>query len=136
MRETEPRRVVVTGLGLVTPLGTGLEKNWEAVTAGRSGIRPITRFGNTEFFASRIAGEVPDFRAEDFIEPKEIKKMDLFIQYSVAAARMAAEDGSFKVDPDDAENVGVIIGVGLCGIDTIEATERAYLDGGPRQNSP
>jgi 3-oxoacyl-[acyl-carrier-protein] synthase II len=132
----EQRRVVVTGLGLVSPLGTGLEKNWQALVAGRSGIRKIDRFPNIDAFASRIAGQVPDFRAEDFIEPKEIKKMDLFIQYSVAAASMAAEDGSFKVDPDDAENVGVIIGVGLCGIDTIEATERAYLDGGPRKISP
>jgi 3-oxoacyl-[acyl-carrier-protein] synthase II len=132
----EQRRVVVTGLGLVSPLGTGLEKNWQALIAGRSGIRKIDRFPNIDAFASRIAGQVPDFRAEDFIEPKEIKKMDLFIQYSVAAASMAAEDGSFKVDPEDAENVGVIIGVGLCGIDTIEATERAYLDGGPRKISP
>jgi len=132
----EQRRVVVTGLGLVSPLGTGLEKNWQALVAGRSGIRKIDRFPNIDAFASRIAGQVPDFRAEDFIEPKEIKKMDLFIQYSVAAASMAAEDGSFKVDPEDAENVGVIIGVGLCGIDTIEATERAYLDGGPRKISP
>jgi 3-oxoacyl-[acyl-carrier-protein] synthase II len=132
----EQRRVVVTGLGLVSPLGTGLEKNWQALVAGRSGIRKIDRFPNIDAFASRIAGQVPDFRAEDFIEPKEIKKMDLFIQYSVAAASMAAEDGSFQVDPDDAENVGVIIGVGLCGIDTIEATERAYLDGGPRKISP
>jgi 3-oxoacyl-[acyl-carrier-protein] synthase II len=132
----EERRVVVTGMGLVTPLGTGLEKNWQALVAGRSGIGKIDRFPNIEAFASRIAGQVPDFRAEDFIEPKEIKKMDLFIQYSVAAASMAAEDGGFKIDPEDAENVGVIIGVGLCGIDTIEATERAYLDGGPRKISP
>ena len=136
MAAAEQRRVVVTGLGLVSPLGTGLEKNWQALVAGRSGIRKIDRFPNIDAFASRIAGQVPDFRAEDFIEPKEIKKMDLFIQYSVAAASMAAEDGSFQVDPDDAENVGVIIGVGLCGIDTIEATERAYLDGGPRKISP
>jgi len=132
----EERRVVVTGLGLVTPLGTGVQKNWEALVAGRSGIRSIDRFPNIEAFASRIAGQVPDFRAEDFIEPKEIKKMDLFIQYSIAAAAMAADDGGLKVDPQEAEVVGVIIGVGLCGIDTIEATERAYLDGGPRRISP
>jgi 3-oxoacyl-[acyl-carrier-protein] synthase II len=133
---TEQRRVVVTGLGLVTPLGIGLEKNWQAIVAGQSGIRKIDRFPNIDAFASRIAGQVPDFRAEDFIEPKEIKKMDLFIQYSVAAASMAMEHSGFKIDPQDAENVGVIIGVGLCGIDTIEATERAYLDGGPRKISP
>jgi beta-ketoacyl-acyl-carrier-protein synthase II len=123
-------------LGLVTPLGIGLEKNWQALVAGESGIRKIDRFPNIDAFASRIAGQVPDFRAEDFIEPKEIKKMDLFIQYSVAAASMAMEHSGFKIDPEDAENVGVIIGVGLCGIDTIEATERAYLDGGPRKISP
>ncbi|MBI3060349.1 MAG: beta-ketoacyl-[acyl-carrier-protein] synthase II, partial [Deltaproteobacteria bacterium] len=116
MTESNQRRVVVTGLGLVTPLGTGIEKNWEALVAGRSGIRPITRFSHVEFFATRIAGQVPDFRAEDFIETKEIKKMDLFIQYAVAAAAMAADDGGFKIDPQEAERVGVIIGVGLCGI--------------------
>ena len=136
MAATEQRRVVVTGLGLVTPLGIGLEKNWQAIVAGQSGIRKIDRFPNIDAFASRIAGQVPDFHAEDFIEPKEIKKMDLFIQYSVAAASMAMEHSGFKIDPQDAENVGVIIGVGLCGIDTIEATERAYLDGGPRKISP
>ena len=136
MAATEQRRVVVTGLGLVTPLGTGLEKNWQALVAGQSGIRKIDRFPNIDAFASRIAGQVPDFRAEDFIEPKEIKKMDLFIQYSVAAASMAMEHSGFKIDPQEAESVGVIIGVGLCGIDTIEATERAYLDGGPRKISP
>jgi 3-oxoacyl-[acyl-carrier-protein] synthase II len=133
---TEQRRVVVTGMGLVTPLGIGLEKNWQALVAGQSGIRKIDRFPNVDAFASRIAGQVPDFHAEDFIEPKEIKKMDLFIQYSVAAASMAMEHSGFKIDPQEAENVGVIIGVGLCGIDTIEATERAYLDGGPRKISP
>jgi 3-oxoacyl-[acyl-carrier-protein] synthase II len=132
----EQRRVVVTGVGLVTPLGTGVQKNWDALIAGQSGIRTIDRFSNVEAFASRIAGMVPDFRAEDFIEPKEIKKMDLFIQYSVAAAAMAMEDSRLKFDPEEAENVGVIIGVGLCGIDTIEATEKAYLEGGPRKISP
>jgi 3-oxoacyl-[acyl-carrier-protein] synthase II len=133
---TEQRRVVVTGMGLVTPLGIGLEKNWQSLVAGQSGIRKIDRFPNVDAFASRIAGQVPDFHAEDFIEPKEIKKMDLFIQYSVAAASMAMEHSGFKINPQEAENVGVIIGVGLCGIDTIEATERAYLDGGPRKISP
>ena len=126
----------MTGVGLVTPLGTGVQKNWDALIAGQSGIRTIDRFSNVEAFASRIAGMVPDFRAEDFIEPKEIKKMDLFIQYSVAAAAMAMEDSRLKFDPEEAENVGVIIGVGLCGIDTIEATEKAYLEGGPRKISP
>ena len=131
----EQRRVVVTGLGVVSPLGTGVEKNWQALMAGRSGIRPITRFA-TEGFSARIAGEVPDFRAEDFIEPKEIKKMDLFIQYAISAAAMAMQDSGLKVEGEFAENVGVIIGVGLCGLDTIESTHKALLEGGPRKISP
>jgi 3-oxoacyl-[acyl-carrier-protein] synthase II len=133
---TEERRVVVTGLGIVSPLGTGVQKNWEALVEGKSGIRRVTRFPNIEAFGSRIAGEVPDFRAEDFIELKEIKKMDLFIQYAVAAAAMGMEDSRFKVDPELAPQVGVVIGVGLCGIDTIENTKEAILDGGPRKISP
>lgn len=136
MNTAQQRRVVITGLGLVTPLGTGLEKNWAALSGGRPGIRTITRFPNVEAYASRIAGEVPDFRAEDFIETKEIKKMDLFIQYAVAAAAMAAQDGGFKVEPDWAAQVGVIVGVGFCGIETIETTKEALLNGGPRKISP
>jgi 3-oxoacyl-[acyl-carrier-protein] synthase II len=131
----EQRRVVVTGLGLVSPLGTGVEKNWHAILEGRSGIRKITRFP-TDGFASRIAGEVPDFKAEDFIESKEIKKMDLFIQYALGAAAMAVEESGLKIEGEFAEEVGVIIGVGLCGLDTIEATHKALLDGGPRKISP
>ncbi len=136
MENSEQRRVVVTGLGMVTPLGIGVEKNWEAVLAGQSGIRPITRFPDVEFFSTRIAGQVPDFRAEGFIEPKEIKKMDLFIQYSVAAAQMAIQDSEFKINPEDADRVGVIIGVGLCGIETVEYYCKAYLEGGPRKITP
>jgi 3-oxoacyl-[acyl-carrier-protein] synthase II len=131
----EQRRVVVTGLGLVSPLGTGVEKNWQAILEGRSGIREITRFA-TDGFASRIAGEVPDFKAEDFIESKEIKKMDLFIQFALGAATMAMEDSGLQIEGEFANEVGVIIGVGLCGIDTIEATHKALLDGGPRKISP
>jgi len=131
----EQRRVVVTGLGLVSPLGTGVEKNWHAILEGRSGIRKITRFP-TDGFASRIAGEVPDFKAEDFIESKEIKKMDLFIQYALGAAAMAVEESGLKIEGEFAEEVGVIIGVGLCGLYTIEVTHKALLDGGPRKISP
>lgn len=136
MKDFERRRVVVTGLGLVTPLGIGVEKNWGALLSGRSGIRPITRFPGVEFFSTRIAGQVPDFRAEDFIEPKEIKKMDAFIQYSVAAASMAVEDSGLKIDPQEADRVGVIIGVGLSGLETIEYYHKALLEGGPRKISP
>ena len=136
MKNFEQRRVVVTGIGLVTPLGVGIEKNWEHVVAGRSGIGPITRFPDVEFFATRIAGEVPDFHGENFIEPKEIKKMDLFIQFAVAAGEMAVQDGGFKIAPEEAPRVGVIIGVGLGGLRTIEQYHQAYLDGGPRKISP
>jgi 3-oxoacyl-[acyl-carrier-protein] synthase II len=131
----EQRRVVVTGLGLVSPLGTGVEKNWQALLEGRSGIRKITRF-ETDGFAARIAGEVPDFKAEDYIEPKEIKKMDLFIQYALSAAAQAMADSGLKIEGEFAEGVGVIIGVGLCGIETIESTKEALLSGGPRKISP
>jgi len=132
----EQRRVVVTGIGLVTPLGTGVEKNWDALITGRSGIRRISRFSNVDAYPSQIAGEVPDFSPADFIEAREIKKMDLFIQYAVAAAAMAMMDSGLKIDAELAEQVGVIIGVGLCGIDTIETTKEAILQGGPRKISP
>ena len=131
----QQRRVVVTGIGLVSPLGTGVEKNWHALLEGRSGIRKLSRF-TAEGFASRIAGEVPDFKAEDYIEPKEIKKMDLFIQYALGAASMAMGDSGLKIDGEFADGVGVIIGVGLCGIETIENTKEALDSGGPRKISP
>src|SRR5260370_13717678 len=109
------RRVVVTGVGLVTPLGTGVEKNWEALTAGRSGIGPITRF-DTSDFASRIAGEVRDFNPLDWIEKKEVKKMDLFIQYAMGAAEQAMRQSGLKIDEDNADHVGVLVGVGIGGV--------------------
>jgi 3-oxoacyl-[acyl-carrier-protein] synthase II len=136
MKDNEKRRVVVTGVGLVTPLGTGVEKNWNALLAGRSGIRAITRFPGLEFFASRIAGEVSDFSPEDYIEPRELKKMDRFIQYSLGASEMAMQDSGVKISPDDAKQVGVIIGVGLLGLESLETYHKAYLDGGPRKISP
>src|SRR5262249_5131048 len=113
------RRVVVTGLGLVTPLGTGVEKNWTALMAGRSGIGPVTRF-DTADFPARIAGEVRDFAPESYIEKREIKKMDPFIQYAVGAAQMAMDQSGLKIPPVDADRVGVIVGVGLGGLQSIE----------------
>jgi 3-oxoacyl-[acyl-carrier-protein] synthase II len=136
MSEAKNRRVVVTGVGLVTPLGTGVETSWSAIIAGRSGIRPITRFSDLEFFPSRIAGEVPDFCPEQYIEPREIKKMDRFIQYSIAAAEMAVHSSGIKTPVENAERVGVIIGVGLLGLESLETYHKAYLEGGPRKISP
>ena len=129
------RRVVVTGLGLVTPLGTGVEKNWDALVRGQSGVRAITRF-DASSFPTRIAGEVHDFRAEDFIERKEIKKMDLFIQYTMAAADMAVASSGLKIDDANAARVGVIVGVGLGGLPTIEEYHGLFLESGLRRISP
>lgn len=129
------RRVVVTGVGVVSPLGTGNAKNWDALVAGKSGIDLITRF-DTADFPVRIAGEVKDFVAEDFIEKKEIKKMDLFIQYALAAAHFAMEDSGFKVTEENAERVGVLVGAGLGGLPSIERYHTALLEGGYKKISP
>jgi 3-oxoacyl-[acyl-carrier-protein] synthase II len=135
-RLSEQRRVVITGMGLVTPLGTGLEKNWTALISGRSGVRPLSRFPNSELFATRIAGQVPDFRPEDFLDVKDIKRMDLFIQYGVAAAAMAMADSELEIDGQEADRTGVLLGVGVPGMETIEQNHRALLDSGPRRISP
>ena len=102
------RRVVVTGVGVVSALGTGNEKNWSALMAGKSGIDRITRFDASDL-PSRIAGEVKDFNPEDFIDKKEIKKMDTFIQYAIAAAEIAMQDSGLQVTEENAERVGVVV---------------------------
>src|SRR5258707_1551592 len=129
------RRVVVTGVGLVTPLGTGVEKNWEALTAGRSGIGPITRF-DTSDFASRIAGEVRDFNPLDWIEKKEVKKMDLFIQYAMGEAEQAMRQSGLKIDEDNADHVGVLVGVGIGGLITIEENHLIFLESRLKRITP
>ena len=129
------RRVVVTGVGVVSPLGTGNRKNWDALVAGRSGIGLITRFDAAEM-PVKIAGEVKDFVAEEFIDKKEIKKMDLFIQYSLAAAQFAMEDSGLVIDETNAERVGVLVGAGLGGLPTIERYHSAFLEGGYKKISP
>ena len=130
------RRVVITGMGMVTPLGIGVDANWEAVQAGRSGIGPITRIEGIESFACRIGGEVDDFNPLDFIDAREVKKMDLFMQYAMAAAQMAMEDSGFSVSGAEAFRAGSIVGVGFCGIATIEHYHEVYLKQGPRKISP
>jgi 3-oxoacyl-[acyl-carrier-protein] synthase II len=111
----------------VTPLGTGVEKNWEALMAGRSGVGPITRF-KVDDFASRIAGEVPDFDPLDWIEKKDVRKMDLFIQYAVATAEQAMRHSGLKIDESNADRVGVLIGNGIGGLLTIEENHLSFLD--------
>lgn len=129
------RRVVITGIGVVSPLGCGNTKNWDALVNGRSGIAPITRFDASDM-PVRIAGEVKDFNPEDFIDKKEIKKMDLFIQYSLAAAQFAMEDSGLAVTEENAERVGVLVGAGLGGLPTIERYHNAFLEGGYKKISP
>jgi len=127
--------VVVTGLGAVSPLGTGVAKNWEAILAGRSGVTPITKFACDDF-PTRIAGQVSDFNPEDFIERKDRKKMDIFIQYAVAAATMAMQDSRLVIDESNATRVGCVVGVGMGGLDTIEETHLSYLDTRLKRLSP
>ncbi len=129
------RRVVITGMGVVSPLGTGLEPTWEALTKGVSGIGPITHFDASDL-ATQIAGEVKDFNAGDFIDKKDQRKMDLFIQYAVAAADMAVADSGLEINEANAERVGVQVGAGLGGLPTIEKYHQAMLEGGPRKVSP
>lgn len=129
------RRVVVTGVGVVSPLGTGNAKNWDALTSGRSGIATITRF-DASAFPVTIAGEVKDFNPEDFIEKKEVKKMDLFIHYAIAAAQLAMDDSGLVIDDANAERVGVLVGAGLGGLPAIEKYHLALQEGGYKKISP
>jgi 3-oxoacyl-[acyl-carrier-protein] synthase II len=129
------RRVVVTGIGLVSSLGIGTGTNWEALCAGKSGTAAITKF-DTANFATRIASEVKGFDPLRFIDKKDVKKMDVFIQYAIAASQFAMDDAGFTVTPDNATRLGVFIASGIGGFSTIEREHKAFLDGGPRKISP
>lgn len=129
------RRVVVTGLGLITPLALGVETTWENLINGKSGIGKITCF-DTSAFPTQIAGEVKNFNPEDFIELKDIKKMDRFIHFAVAAATMALEDSGLKITDGNAERIGVIVGSGIGGLGTIEHYHSVLLERGPRRITP
>jgi 3-oxoacyl-[acyl-carrier-protein] synthase II len=129
------RRVVITGIGLVSSLGIGTKANWDALVAGTSGIHRITKFDVTGF-ASQIAAEVQGFDPLQFIDKKDVKKMDVFIQYAVAAAQFAMDDSKLEVTPGNADAVGVYIASGIGGFTTIEREHKALLDGGPRKISP
>ena len=129
------RRVVVTGVGMVSCLGIGTQVNWEALLAGRSGIGRITRFDPSEF-PTQIAGEVQNFDPLRFIEKKDVKKMDIFIQFAIAASQFAMDDSGLQVTPENDRRVGVYIASGIGGFTTIEREHIALLEGGPRRISP
>jgi 3-oxoacyl-[acyl-carrier-protein] synthase II len=132
---TNPRRVVVTGIGLVSPLGIGTESNWAALMSGTSGIGPITHFDASQF-AARIAGEVRGFDPLRFVDKKDVKKMDAFIQYAIAATQFALEDAALTITPEMGPNVGVSVGSGIGGFSTIEREHLSLVNGGPRKISP
>ncbi|WP_024891106.1 beta-ketoacyl-ACP synthase II [Luteimonas huabeiensis] len=129
------RRVAITGLGILSPVGNDLASSWEAIVAGRSGIGPITHF-DASAFPTRIAGEVKGFDPGRWIAPKDVKKMDTFVHYGVAASMMALEDAGLAIGEADAERIGVAIGAGIGGLKGIEDTTIKYHEGGPRKVSP
>ena len=129
------RRVVVTGVGLVSPLGIGTEETWKGLLAGRSGAGPITLFDASRH-STRFACEVKGFDPLDWIEKKQVKKMDRFIQLALAASDLAVKDARLAVPVANADRTGVIVGSGIGGLGTIEKEHSAYLKGGPRRISP
>jgi 3-oxoacyl-[acyl-carrier-protein] synthase II len=129
------RRVVVTGLGLVLPNGIGVERAWRNTCEGKSGIGPITRFDVSQH-ETKIAGEIKGFNTEDYLQRKELKRMDLFIQYAVAASKMALDDSGLEINEENADRVGVSIGTGLGGLPTIEEYHKILLEKGPNRITP
>ncbi len=129
------RRVVITGLGLLTPVGNNVEESWKNIVAGKSGIAPITAFDASQF-STRISGSVKNFDAGEYLSFKDIKKMDTFIHFGIAAGIQALEDSGVEVTDANAERIGVAIGSGIGGLPTIEKNRDAYVNGGPRKISP
>lgn len=129
------RRVVITGMGCITPIGSGKEKFWNSLINGVSGINHITRFDTTDF-ATKIAGEVNDFNPEDYIEKREVKRMDRFAQFAVAASKMAVEDGNLDINAINAERFGVVLGSGIGGMETLEEQSKRLFEKGPKRISP
>src|ERR1051325_6042194 len=131
----QKRRVVVTGIGMISPLGIGNEPTWRGLLEGKSGVDTITKFDATDY-ACKIAGEVRGFDPEQWIEKKEVKKSDTFIHYAVAAAQMAVDDAGLDTGAGDNERLGVIIGSASGGLPLIEETHKKLLDRGPGRISP
>jgi len=129
------RKVVVTGVGLVTPCGIGIDNVWNNILSGQSGIGPLTRFDTTRF-DTKFAGEIKEFNPENYTQPKEVKKMDLFIQYALAAAQIAVNDAGLDMSREDSERVGVVVGTGLGGLPTIEKYHSVFLERGPGRITP
>ena len=132
---SQRRRVVITGMGLVSPLGNDMATSWDGIVNGRSGLGPITTF-DTEGYSTKIAGEIRGFDPTAFVPPKDVKKMDSFIHYGLAASLMAMEDAGLEVTEANAERIGAIIGAGIGGILGIEETAVKLHEGGPRKISP
>nr|MBA2565959.1 beta-ketoacyl-[acyl-carrier-protein] synthase II [Gemmatimonadota bacterium] len=130
-----PQRVVITGMGLLTALGNDVDACWQALLAGRSGVGPITRF-DAGAFPTRIAAEVKDFDPGRYMDRKEARRMDLYSQFAMAAAQMAMDDSGLRLDREDCDRIGVVIGSGIGGIETHEDQNRKYLEGGPGRISP
>jgi 3-oxoacyl-[acyl-carrier-protein] synthase II len=129
------RRVVITGLGMLTPLGADVASTWEGIKAGKSGIRNIDHF-DTEAFSTRFAGLVPEFDIADYLSPKDARKMDIFIQYGLVAAIQAIRDAGLDMDKEDGDRVGAAFGSGIGGLTNIEDNHVKMLDSGPRKLSP
>ncbi|NCF36494.1 MAG: beta-ketoacyl-ACP synthase II [Gammaproteobacteria bacterium] len=129
------RRVVVTGLGLLTPVGNTVAESWESIVAGKSGIALITAFDASQF-STRISGSVKNFDATEYLSVKDIKKMDTFIHFGIAAGVQALDDSGIEVTDENAHRIGVAIGSGIGGLPTIEKNRDAYVAGGPRKISP
>ena len=134
-RQISSRRVVITGLGLVSPLGLGVNRNWKALLEGENGIGPITKF-DASAFSSQIAGEVKDFDPLDFMDKKEVRKMDPFIQYAIAAAAQAVEDSGIQSEILEGDRTGVYVGSGIGGIGAIENQHEILMSKGPNRVSP
>lgn len=129
------RRVVITGLGMLSPLGADVASTWDGILAGRSGIRRIDHF-DTENFSTKFAGLVPDFAMDDYLSGKEARKMDIFVQYGMVAAIQALRDAGLDMDKENGERVGVAIGSGIGGLTNIEENHRKLTESGPRKLSP
>ncbi|MCG8438769.1 MAG: beta-ketoacyl-ACP synthase II [Pseudomonadales bacterium] len=129
------RRVVITGLGMLTPLGADVTSSWEGIKAGKSGIRTIEHF-DTEPFSTRFAGLVPDFDVSSYLSPKDARKLDIFIQYGLIAAIQAVRDSGLDMDKEDAERVGAAIGSGIGGLTNIEENHIKMVNNGPRKLTP